>query len=102
MMNDIINERYPANQWNIYAAQASDGDNWADDSPQCREILMRDIMPRVRYYSYIEKMCIRDRLGIITTGLEAAWVGADFTFTSSTVVRPPSPWAPIPSLLTLS
>ena len=36
MMNDIINERYPANQWNIYAAQASDGDNWADDSPQCR------------------------------------------------------------------
>ena len=33
MMNDIINERYPANQWNIYAAQASDGDNWADDSP---------------------------------------------------------------------
>jgi uncharacterized sporulation protein YeaH/YhbH (DUF444 family) len=54
MMNDIINERYPANQWNIYAAQASDGDNWADDSPQCREILMRDIMPRVRYYSYIE------------------------------------------------
>jgi hypothetical protein len=54
MMNDIINERYPAHQWNIYAAQASDGDNWADDSPQCREILARDIMPRVRYYSYIE------------------------------------------------
>jgi hypothetical protein len=53
-MNDIINERYPAHQWNIYAAQASDGDNWADDSPQCREILARDIMPRVRYYSYIE------------------------------------------------
>ncbi|MNR43153.1 hypothetical protein D3C85_1617510 [compost metagenome] len=42
------------------------------------------------------------QLGIITTGLEAAWVGADLTFTSSTVVRPPSPWAPIPSLLTLS
>ncbi|WP_224157166.1 DUF444 family protein [Escherichia coli] len=24
--------------WNIYAAQASDGDNWADDSPLCHEI----------------------------------------------------------------
>ncbi|EOD54757.1 YeaH/YhbH family protein [Aeromonas molluscorum] len=54
MMSDIIDERYPTNQWNIYAAQASDGDNWADDSPQCKEILLRDIMPRVRYYSYIE------------------------------------------------
>ncbi|MDZ7901525.1 MAG: DUF444 family protein [Rheinheimera sp.] len=26
-------------EWNIYAAQASDGDNWADDSPQCARLL---------------------------------------------------------------
>ena len=32
-------ERYHADEWNIYAAQASDGDNWADDSPHCGEIL---------------------------------------------------------------
>ncbi len=30
LMNEIIAERYHADEWNIYAAQASDGDNWAD------------------------------------------------------------------------
>lgn len=35
LMDEIVKERYPVGQWNIYAAQASDGDNWADDSPRC-------------------------------------------------------------------
>jgi uncharacterized sporulation protein YeaH/YhbH (DUF444 family) len=46
--------RYDPAQWNIYAAQASDGDNWADDSPLCHELLAKKILPVVRYYSYIE------------------------------------------------
>lgn len=54
MMKDIMQDRYPADEWNIYGAQASDGDNWNDDSPTCREILMKDILPQVQYYSYIE------------------------------------------------
>lgn len=54
LMDTIMTERYPEDEWNIYAAQASDGDNWADDSPQCYEILINKIMPKVRYYSYIE------------------------------------------------
>lgn len=54
LMKEIINSRYPAEQWNIYAAQASDGDNWADDSPLCRELLEKDLMPLLRYYAYIE------------------------------------------------
>ncbi|GAA0816153.1 YeaH/YhbH family protein [Colwellia asteriadis] len=54
LMNDIINERYNDSQWNIYGAQASDGDNWADDSPQCKAILEKNILPRSRYFSYIE------------------------------------------------
>ena len=37
LMHEIQQARYPANEWNIYAAQASDGDNWADDSPTCRQ-----------------------------------------------------------------
>ncbi|GAK87866.1 hypothetical protein JCM19238_5476 [Vibrio ponticus] len=28
LMNEIVSDRYPVGQWNIYAAQASDGDNW--------------------------------------------------------------------------
>ena len=54
LMNDIICERYNDNQWNIYGAQASDGDNWADDSPRCQTILEQQILPKSRYFSYIE------------------------------------------------
>ena len=54
MMQEIMAERYPANEWNIYAAQASDGDNWNDDSPICRDILINQIMPFVQYFTYVE------------------------------------------------
>lgn len=54
MMQEIMAERYPANEWNIYAAQASDGDNWNDDSPLCRDILISQIMPFVQYFTYVE------------------------------------------------
>ncbi len=40
-----MKERYNPAQWNIYAAQASDGDNWADDSPLCHEILAKKYYP---------------------------------------------------------
>lgn len=56
LMRNIIQERYPESEWNIYGAQASDGDNWNNDSPKCREILVSDILPKVQYYSYIEIM----------------------------------------------
>lgn len=54
LMNDIIKERYNADEWNIYAAQASDGDNWADDTPQCGQILRNNLLSAVRYFAYIE------------------------------------------------
>jgi len=54
MMYDIIKERYPSSEWNIYGAQASDGDNWTDDSPICRDVLINAIMPNVQYYAYVE------------------------------------------------
>ncbi|MCW8832087.1 MAG: YeaH/YhbH family protein [Colwellia sp.] len=54
LMDKIINERYNDNQWNIYGAQASDGDNWADDSPNCKSLLINKILPKTRYFSYIE------------------------------------------------
>lgn len=53
-MHEIVEERYPPSAWNIYAAQASDGDNWNDDSPICQKILEKDILPKVQYFSYIE------------------------------------------------
>ena len=54
LMDEILKDRYPSNQWNIYAAQASDGDNWADDSPNCKSLLVEKLLPVTRYYAYIE------------------------------------------------
>lgn len=54
MMEQIVRERYPASDWNIYAAQASDGENWSDDSPQCRDLLQGSILPNVQHYAYVE------------------------------------------------
>ncbi|MFZ3082497.1 YeaH/YhbH family protein [Rhodoferax ferrireducens] len=54
LMYKIINERYPSNQWNIYGAQASDGDNWNDDSAHCRELLEQSLLPLTQYFAYIE------------------------------------------------
>ena len=54
LMRDIIRERYAGGQWNIYGAQASDGDNWDNDSPICRDILSSEILPWCQYFAYIE------------------------------------------------
>ncbi|MBS3805484.1 MAG: YeaH/YhbH family protein [Oleiphilaceae bacterium] len=54
LMHQIIETRYSPAEWNIYAAQASDGDNWNDDSPVCSKILADRILPLVQYYSYVE------------------------------------------------
>lgn len=56
LLNNVMTERYPVNAWNIYVAQASDGDNWNADSPYCQELLQEKIMPFVQYFSYIEIM----------------------------------------------
>ncbi|BAL25244.1 YeaH/YhbH family protein [Azoarcus sp. KH32C] len=54
MMHDIIAERYAGSNWNVYGAQASDGDNWDNDSPVCRDLLGSGILPFCQYFAYIE------------------------------------------------
>ena len=56
MLQQLIATRFSPSAWNIYVAQASDGDNWNADSPYCLELLRDKIMPHVQYYSYIEIM----------------------------------------------
>ncbi len=56
LMKDVMQARFPTTDWNIYAAQASDGDNWNNDSPRCRDILVNDILPLVQYFAYVEIM----------------------------------------------
>ena len=54
LMNDIVQERYLSGGWNIYGAQASDGDNWDDDSPICARILADQLLPIIQHFAYIE------------------------------------------------
>lgn len=54
LMHEIIEERYPISEWNLYGAQASDGDNWTNDSPVCHKMLAENLLPLLQYYCYIE------------------------------------------------
>jgi uncharacterized sporulation protein YeaH/YhbH (DUF444 family) len=54
LMEEIIRARYNPSEWNIYGAQASDGDNWHHDSGRCRELLSEKILPLVRYFAYVQ------------------------------------------------
>jgi hypothetical protein len=63
LTRDIIAQRYPPGDWNIYAAQASDGDNWNDDSPHCQQLLAKELLPQLRYYAYVE-ITRRDHQGL--------------------------------------
>jgi uncharacterized sporulation protein YeaH/YhbH (DUF444 family) len=54
MLSKVMRERYSSSDWNVYVAQASDGDNWDNDSVTCRQLLINTIMPAVQYYAYVE------------------------------------------------
>ncbi len=54
LMEEIIRARYSPSEWNIYGAQASDGDNWHHDSGRCRELLATKILPLCRYFAYVQ------------------------------------------------
>jgi uncharacterized sporulation protein YeaH/YhbH (DUF444 family) len=54
LMDEIARARYPTSEWNIYGAQASDGDNWHHDSGRCRELLSERILPLCRYFAYVQ------------------------------------------------
>jgi uncharacterized protein len=54
LMHKIQQERYSPQEWNIYGAQASDGDNYSNDSGRCRELLAEKLLPVCRYFAYVQ------------------------------------------------
>ena len=54
LSKEILADRYSPNEWNIYFAQASDGDNWDNDNEELLNILDKDILPITQYFSYIQ------------------------------------------------
>jgi uncharacterized protein len=53
-MHRVIQERYSPDNWNIYAAQASDGDNTASDNDKTATLLTNELLPACQYYAYLE------------------------------------------------
>jgi uncharacterized protein len=53
-MMKIVTERYPSADWNIYAAQASDGDNDFSDNALTERLLVESILPISQYFAYLE------------------------------------------------
>ena len=74
LMSEIVQERYPSSDWNIYTAQASDGDNWHNDSTICKQLLDEKIMPFMQYFAYIEITADRHQnLWQEYLGLKSQW-----------------------------
>jgi uncharacterized protein len=53
-MKRVVDERYSPEDWNIYAAQASDGDNIPDDMGHCIDLVEDYLLPASQYFAYIE------------------------------------------------
>ena len=54
LINKIIDERYDRSKYNVYVAQASDGDNWSDDGDKVLNLMRNSILPKSQYFFYIE------------------------------------------------
>ena len=53
-MLKVVKDRYPVEDWNIYAAQASDGHNFHDDMEKCLGLLDNEVLPLCQYFAYVE------------------------------------------------
>jgi hypothetical protein len=60
LMHDIISKRYSPSTWNIYAAQASDGDSFGADAGRSVRFLSEHLLPAARYFAYIEIHDVND------------------------------------------
>ncbi|MGF1649572.1 MAG: YeaH/YhbH family protein [Hyphomicrobiaceae bacterium] len=72
-MLEVVRESYPPEDWNIYAAQASDGHNFDDDMSRCLGLLKSEILPICQYYAYIEtysENSISPFLSVVWSGYE--------------------------------
>ena len=50
---ELVNARYPVDEWNIYPFHFSDGDNWPSDNEECRA-LVEQLLVRANQLGYGE------------------------------------------------
>jgi uncharacterized protein len=53
-MHEIVRSRFRPADWNIYAAQASDGDNSLADNAHTGRLLTDQILPVCQFFAYLE------------------------------------------------
>jgi hypothetical protein len=53
LCNQVIDQRYPPNDWNIYPFHFSDGDNWgSEDTAICLTLLENELLPKSNLFCY--------------------------------------------------
>jgi uncharacterized sporulation protein YeaH/YhbH (DUF444 family) len=83
-MNEIINSRYPASHYNVFGAQASDGDSFGGDSMESSAYLLSQLLPFSRYFVYAE---VGDRPAQGSTSLWAAYSAIESDHFNMAAVR---------------
>jgi uncharacterized sporulation protein YeaH/YhbH (DUF444 family) len=66
-MAKIVEARFSPTSWNIYAAQASDGDNAPTDTERTTALLTEVVLPLCQYYAYLEVGGDSDEAPILPT-----------------------------------
>ena len=54
LINDIIDKEYKSDEWNLYIAQCTDGDNYTIDNAICDKLLREELLDKLQYFAYIE------------------------------------------------
>jgi uncharacterized sporulation protein YeaH/YhbH (DUF444 family) len=54
LARSVIDARFGGPDWNVYIAQASDGDCGSEDAAQCAGYVRTELLPRVRYFAYVD------------------------------------------------
>ncbi|MES0872816.1 YeaH/YhbH family protein [Sinimarinibacterium thermocellulolyticum] len=65
LMHEIIQARYDPTSWNLYGAQASDGDAFGADPEKSRAFLEERLLPQLRYFAYVEIPDEPDAVGML-------------------------------------
>jgi uncharacterized sporulation protein YeaH/YhbH (DUF444 family) len=84
-VKEIIAERYNSEDWNIYLAQASDGDNYNADNVKVKDILSQELLPAIQHFTYIqiedeERRAYMDTFSLTSSSLWQTIVGLSKVF----------------------
>src|SRR3546814_1196183 len=53
---EVVQERFRPDDWNIYVAQASDGDTMQSDNGRVVSLMQQEILPFSQYFAYLEEI----------------------------------------------